>query len=185
MRSEDMDSEDRERRDNNSRPFTATSPTQSNFHSSTYSPNGAPLRAQYINPYNPTSPSPIPIPASSHILGSQASPYQSEYQPVPRDKPSSGYYDPTSDSIERRPSENTAWSEAQNTTSQVREYRTRLAMARFVNSFLTSFSRLENHTSIHRPQLSNLHTTTVHIPRPLRQVFPLGHQYRMATHQAR
>ncbi len=151
MRSEDDDEEERERErqrrersingpgasspnttntTTTTRPFNAPSPTQPSLHSSTYSPtNGAQPRTQYINPYHPPSPSPLPMTTpSSHISGAQASPriltapspYQSEYQPVPRDKPTSNYYDPTSDSSERRPSESAARSESQNTTSQVR-----------------------------------------------------------------
>lgn len=46
--------------------------------------------------------------------------YHSDYQPPPRDKPVSTYYDPTSDSSERRPSESGAWSEGKTQTPQVR-----------------------------------------------------------------
>ncbi|KAN0115153.1 putative DNA helicase INO80 [Hyaloscypha variabilis] len=69
----------------------------------------------------------MPTPAS-HIPGHPASPrtltapsaYQSDYQPAPRDKPTSNYYDPTSDSSERRPSESAARSEGQ-ASAQSRE----------------------------------------------------------------
>lgn len=125
---------------------TRPSPTQTEFHSP-YSPtNGTHPRPQYNNPYHPSTPAaaalPMPIP-SSHISGPPASPriltapssYQSEYQPVPREKPTSNYYDPTSDSGERRPSESAAWSEGQNSTPQVRRNRTRLgggALCQFI-----------------------------------------------------
>jgi chromatin-remodeling ATPase INO80 len=45
--------------------------------------------------------------------------YQNDYQP-PRDKPTSNYYDPTSDSSERRPAESSGWSEGRAQTPQVR-----------------------------------------------------------------
>jgi DNA helicase INO80 len=100
----------------------ARSPTQTDFHSP-YSPtNGShPPRPQFNNPYHPPTPAPLPMPAAAHITGPPASPrtltapsaYQSDYQPVPRDKPTSNYYDPTSDSSERRPSESAGWNEGQ------------------------------------------------------------------------
>jgi DNA helicase INO80 len=113
----------------NTRPYnTAISPTQSEFHPP-YSPtNGAPPRPQFNNPYHPPTPAPLPMTVSPHIPARPTSPmtlaappsYHSDYQPPPRDKPVSNYYDPTSDSSERRPSENTAWSEGQTQTPQVR-----------------------------------------------------------------
>ncbi|KAG4424987.1 putative DNA helicase ino80 [Cadophora malorum] len=89
----------------------------------------SPPKHQFNNPYTPA-----PLTAS-HIPGPPASPralttpstYQSDrerdYQPAPapRDKPTSNYYDPTSDSSERRPSETPAWKESQAQTPQTRE----------------------------------------------------------------
>lgn len=167
------DGEDSENRDSTA---PSRSPTQSNLHS--YSPtNGAPPRTQYINPYHPPSPSPLPMPApASHITGSQASPYHSEYQPVPRDKPTSGYYDPTSDSIERRPSGSAAWSEGQNTTSQVRAYKNTASHGALCQFNSNVIFRHENHICIHRRLLSNPVTTTAHIPRRQQQVSLLDHR---------
>jgi hypothetical protein len=100
-------------------PGPAPSPTQTDFHSP-YSPtNGSHPRPQFNNPYHPPTPAPLPMPTATHVPGPPASPrtltapsaYQSDYQPAPRDKPTSNYYDPTSDSSERRPSESAGWNE--------------------------------------------------------------------------
>ncbi|RDL40476.1 p-loop containing nucleoside triphosphate hydrolase [Venustampulla echinocandica] len=101
---------------------------------SSFSPtNGTHPRPQFANnSYHPPTPAPAPAPAplqmpmsmpgASHIPGHPTSPmplasttpsatYHNDYQPqaqtqpAARDKPVSNYYDPTSDSGERRPSE--------------------------------------------------------------------------------
>ncbi len=107
----------------NTRAYNASSPQTVH---STYSPTNG-TRSQFNNPYHPTTPANLPMPTtSSHISGPPASPrtvtapqpYQSDYQPAPRDKPTSNYYDPTSDSSERRPSAGRG--EGQNPSLQVR-----------------------------------------------------------------
>lgn len=114
----------------NTRPFNRLSPTQTDFHSPFSPTNGNHPRPPFSNPYHPQTPAPLPMPTSaSHIPGHPASPrtlttqaaYQGDYQPAPRDKPTSNYYDPTSDSSERRPSESAARSEGQGST-QVRTF---------------------------------------------------------------
>jgi DNA helicase INO80 len=116
--------------------YSAPSPTQPGSNATTpYSPPKPPHH-QFNNPYPP--PTPAPAGAASHIPGPPASPralttpssYQIDrerarerdyQQPAPpRDKPTSNYYDPTSDSSERRPSESAAWKEGQTQTPQVR-----------------------------------------------------------------
>jgi DNA helicase INO80 len=67
----------------------------------------------------PASSSQIPGPPVSPRALTAPSAYQGEYQPASRDKPTSNYYDPTSDSSERRPSESAGWSEGQTSTPQV------------------------------------------------------------------
>jgi DNA helicase INO80 len=113
----------------NTRPYNPLSPTQTDFHSPFSPTNGNHPRPQFNNPYHPPTPAPLPMPtSSSHTPGHPASPrtltapaaYQSDYQPAPRDKLTSNYYDPTSDSSERRPSESAGWSEGQTSTPQVR-----------------------------------------------------------------
>jgi DNA helicase INO80 len=112
----------------NTRPayLNPRSPTQTDFNSP-YSPtNGNHPRPQFNSPYHPPTPAPLPMPQGAHIPGPPASPrtltapaaYQSDYQPAPRDKSTGNYYDPTSDSSERRPSEGGGWSESK---PQVRE----------------------------------------------------------------
>jgi chromatin-remodeling ATPase INO80 len=112
------------------RPYVARSPTtQTEFHPP-YSPstNGT-SRPQFNNPYHPSTTTPVSMPASSHIPGptsptsfgaSRPGSYQSDYQPAPRDKPVSNYYDPTSDSSERRPSEPARQIDSQMQTPKVR-----------------------------------------------------------------
>jgi hypothetical protein len=110
----------------NPHPFDARSPTQSDFHPPFSPTNGHP-RPQFNNPYHPPTPAPLPMPAGAHIPGPAASPhvvtappaYASEYPSAPRDKPTSSYYDPTSDSGERRPAENSHWHETRARTPQV------------------------------------------------------------------
>ncbi|CZT51771.1 related to DNA-dependent ATPase DOMINO B [Rhynchosporium secalis] len=126
---------------NRNNNYSAPSPTQPAFNRATpYSPP-KPLHHQFNSPYQRPTPAPAPsaLPAitSSHTPGPPASPralmtptsYQSDrererdYQPVPRDTPTSNYYDPTSDSSERRPSasESVAWKEGQAQTPKTRE----------------------------------------------------------------
>ena len=112
----------------NARPYN---PTQSDFHPP-YSPtNGTHPRPQFNNPYHPPTPAPLPMTTTHNAhIPAPASPlavtaplaYHSDYAPAPpRDKPTSNYYDPTSDSSERRPAENSGWSEGQAQTPQVRK----------------------------------------------------------------
>ncbi|KAH8815550.1 SNF2 family helicase/ATPase-like protein [Xylogone sp. PMI_703] len=103
---------------------------QPDYHSS-YPSNGAHPpslpRPQFNNPYHPPTPAPLPMPSlgHGHIPPPPASPvtlappsgYPSEYQSSPRDKPSSGYYDPTSDSGDRRQVE-PGWNERGSQTPQ-------------------------------------------------------------------
>ncbi|KAH7360833.1 SNF2 family N-terminal domain-containing protein [Rhexocercosporidium sp. MPI-PUGE-AT-0058] len=117
--------------------YSAPSPTQPGSNATTpYSPPKPPHH-QFNNPYPP--PTPAPAGAASHIPGPPASPralttpssYQIDrerarerdyQQPAPpRDKPTSNYYDPTSDSSERRPSESAAWKEGPTQTPQTRD----------------------------------------------------------------
>jgi DNA helicase INO80 len=128
---EEEDSARRERNgtsSSNTRPYNPLSPTQTDFHSPFSPTNGNHPRPQFNHPYHPPTPAPLPMPTpSSHIPGPPASPrtltapsaYQSDYQPASRDKPTGNYYDPTSDSSERRPSESAGWSEGQTSTPQV------------------------------------------------------------------
>ena len=120
----------------NPRQFDARSPSQqSDFHHpppppprGTSPPPFSPTAPRFNNPYHPPTPAPLPMPAPSHVSGPPASPrgvtasqpYASEYSSAPRDKPTSSYYDPTSDSGERRPAENASWHDAQARTPQVR-----------------------------------------------------------------
>lgn len=109
----------------NPRPYDTRSPPQPDFHSSPS--NASHPRPYFSNPYHPPTPAPLPMPTTAHIPARPRSPmtlatpsaYQSDYQPS-RDKPASNYYDPTSDSSERRPAEISGWSEGPNQTPQVR-----------------------------------------------------------------
>jgi hypothetical protein len=113
----------------NPRQFDARSPSQSDFHPPPppFSPTNGHPRPQFNNPYHPPTPAPLPMPTPSHISGPPASshvvtasqPYASDYPSAPRDKPTSSYYDPTSDSGERRPAETASWHDAQARTPQV------------------------------------------------------------------
>ncbi|KAF8861983.1 hypothetical protein BDZ45DRAFT_234600 [Acephala macrosclerotiorum] len=103
-------------------PPTAQTP---DFHSP-YSPNGTHPRPQFTNPYHTPTPatlsaSHIPGPTSPRSLTAPA--YQADLHPAPRDKPTSNYYDPTSDSGDRPPSESAGagWSEGQNQIPQTRD----------------------------------------------------------------
>lgn len=109
------------------RSFNAvTSPTRPPPFSPT---NGAPPRSQFKNQYHPPTPGSLPMVVPPHTPGQPTSPmtsaappsYQNDYQQPPRDKPVSTYYDPTSDSSERRPSVSAGRSEAQAQTPQSRE----------------------------------------------------------------
>lgn len=100
---------------------TRASP-QTQFH-----PAYSPTNGNHPRPHfpAPAAPSGLPMPGPSHISVPPASPrtvtpYQSDYQPA-REKPTSNYYDPTSDSSERRPSESAGgWTEGHKATPQVR-----------------------------------------------------------------
>ncbi|RDW78305.1 hypothetical protein BP5796_06157 [Coleophoma crateriformis] len=90
--------------------------------------NGNHPRPQFNNSYHPPTPSALPIPSpSSHIPGApplspsrgSAPALQAEYQ-TPRDRPATSYYDPTTDSSDRRP-ESAGWREGQAQTPQARE----------------------------------------------------------------
>jgi hypothetical protein len=94
-----------------------SSPTQSAFHHPS---------STFTNPYHHQPPLPMPIStlptAQPHIPGPPESPrtlpaYSSEYQPPSRDKPPGSYYDPTSDSGDRRP-DSAGWHEASSHTPQ-------------------------------------------------------------------
>jgi DNA helicase INO80 len=113
----------------NTRPYDDRSPTQ-NFHSP-YSPPNSLSRPRVNDPYHPPTPAPLPIPTTSHIPVPPASPrtlapssaFANEYQPPSRDKPTSSYYDPTSDSGDRQPTENSTWHEPQSHPPQVGDRR--------------------------------------------------------------
>ncbi|KFY75517.1 hypothetical protein V499_04516 [Pseudogymnoascus sp. VKM F-103] len=99
--------------------YAGQSPTQAAYNGpSSYSPTKSlPRRPSFTKQYHPPTPSqlPPPPPGSAHRAPSEASPlvatqtpYQSsEYHSAPRDKPTSNYYDPTSDSGEPRPGDPT------------------------------------------------------------------------------
>lgn len=129
-REEDEKGARREGTNGASNIYDARSSTEPNFRSP-YSPTNSHPRPQFNNPYHPPTPAPLPMPTTSHIPGPPASPrtlaapsaYPNEYQPTPRDKPMSNYYDPTSDSGDRRPAENSPWQEPRSHTPQVRDRR--------------------------------------------------------------
>ena len=137
---------------NNSRPFDARSPTQSDFHHPPpppppFSPTNGHPRPQFNSPYHPPTPSPLPMPTPSHpphsVTASQ--PYAGDYASAPRDKPTSNYYDPTSDSGERRPVENASWQDAQARTPQVWSCPFHLLRRPCVKSLTSSQSRESYH----------------------------------------
>jgi len=104
-----------------------TTETSNTNHRPPFSPttNGHP-RSQFNSPYHPPTPAPLPAgarPTSPRNLAPQSSYPVNEYNPTPRDKSTkNSYYDPTSDSSERRrPSETAGWSEAQQHTPQVKK----------------------------------------------------------------
>jgi len=124
-----------------SRSNPRPSPTQqSDFHHPPFaSTNGShPRPSLNNNSYHPPPPTPasLPMPTSTPTPASQISappasprtlttpaPYSGDYQPVvPRDKPTSSYYDPTADArAERRSSESAVVrAEGQSSTPQVR-----------------------------------------------------------------
>ncbi len=108
-------------------PYDPRSPTQTDFNSPFSPTNGTHSRPQFNNQYHPPTPAPLLMPSGSHVPGPPPSPrasaapsaYQADYQPAPRDKTTGNYYDPTSDSSERRPSENAGWNEGNSQTPQV------------------------------------------------------------------
>ncbi|KAI9746595.1 MAG: putative DNA helicase ino80 [Claussenomyces sp. TS43310] len=129
------DDEDRLRRERmnegtqNFRTQSARSPTQTNFQPP-YSPTqGVHPRPIFNSQYHPPTPAPLPLPTPSHIAAHPSSPlsataagsYPTDYQGAPRDKPTSNYYDPTSDSSERRPTEGAGWYNGHKQTPQNRE----------------------------------------------------------------
>jgi hypothetical protein len=151
---EDEDGVKRERMNGESssstRPYIARSPTTQTEFRPPYSPttNGT-SRTQFNNSYLPPTPAPLQKPASSHVPrptspNSFSAPlsgsYHSDYQSAPRDKPVSNYYDPTSDSSERRPSEVAGRVEPQIQTSQVRDLIMHLAPNKLQPHLLTIFS---------------------------------------------
>jgi hypothetical protein len=158
-------------------PYDARSPTQTDFHFSP--PNGTHPRPQFNNPYHPPTPTPLPIPTGSHIprpspspmTGGLPSTYQNEYQP-PRDKPTSNYYDPTSDAGVRPPAENSGWNEGHAQTPQVRKiiFTLRETLL-WYGELLTSCNRVENNTSINQHQQNRPSITTDPTPRPSRPHF--------------
>ena len=98
--------------------YAGQSPTQAVYNGpSSYSPTKSlPRRPSFNKQYHSPTPSQLPPPPeSTHRAPSEASPlistqtpYQSsEYHSAPRDKPTSNYYDPTSDSGEPRPADPT------------------------------------------------------------------------------
>lgn len=115
--------EERERGGNgagqNLGPSYARSPTQTDYPQPAFTQSPIHSRPSYSNSsYPPSAAVPLPLPLSSptHIARHPTSPlttthatYSSEYQSTPRDKLTSNYYDPTSDSSERRPSESAVW----------------------------------------------------------------------------
>lgn len=98
--------------------YAGQSPTQTAYNGpSSYSPTKSlPRRPSFTKQYHPPTPSQLPpppgsgsihrAPSEASPLGSTSTPYQSsEYHSAPRDKPTSNYYDPTSDSGEPRPAD--------------------------------------------------------------------------------
>lgn len=114
-------------------PYHAQSPTQSKFHQSLHSTNGAHSRSSYTNTTDPypaaAENAPAPMTAASHVAippphspqrSSGPSIYSADYQDPIRDKPISNYYDPTSDSSERKPAEpSAAWQKGSSSNLQV------------------------------------------------------------------
>lgn len=161
----------------NPRPFDARSPTQSNLHPHPppppFSPTNGHPRPQFNNPYHPPTPAPLPMPAPSHISGPPASPhgvtapqpYASEYPSAPRDKPTSSYYDPTSDSGERRPSEsNASWHDPQARTPQV--WTRSRPLERSLRSTANIYHRTESPTTHILRRLTLQSSTTAPTPPP-------------------
>lgn len=85
-----------------------------------------------FNQYHPSTAAPqiisshIPVQPTSNPLSLSTPSYPSERNTTTtfqRDqKPTSNYYDPTSDSSERRPTESSTWSDREAKTSQVRSF---------------------------------------------------------------
>jgi hypothetical protein len=185
---EDEDGVKRERMNGESssstRPYIARSPTTQTEFRPPYSPtsNGT-SRAQFNSPYLPPTPAPLHMPASSHVPG-PTSPknfsvpvsggYHTDYQSAPREKPVSNYYDPTSDSSERRPSEVAGRVDLEIQTPQVCDLIRRPASYEPQTHFLTIIFRAEilTPTRRYRPNPQNT-TTEVHI---LRQWQPHFHR---------
>lgn len=103
-------------------------PPQANF-PPPYSPTkGLHSRPVFNSQYHPPTPAPLPLPsAAGQVAAQPSSPlaatapgsYPTEFQSAPRDKPTNNYYDPTSDSSERRPAEGAAWYNGHAQTPQV------------------------------------------------------------------
>lgn len=102
-------------------PYAARSPPGAQSQSSyatplpLYSPpNGLPRRPSFSNQYQPSTPAQLPLPPNLHSATTQPPSLgppstgptylSTDYTPAPRDKPSSNYYDPTSDSSAVKPS---------------------------------------------------------------------------------
>jgi hypothetical protein len=105
----------------------------------------------------------LPIPP--HTQGQPASPrasssYANEYTPREKTATTSSYYDPTSDSGDRRPSESSGYREPRQHTPQVRAMMIILEW----NQLLTLFRRLESHIPIRHLLLTRRNFTTERIP---------------------
>jgi hypothetical protein len=129
-------------------PRSARSPKPSDFPQPFSPTKAAHPRPQFNNQYHPPTPAPLPLPtsqigatsastSSAHVaqqpplspLAATTPSYASELDSAPRDKPMSNYYDPTSDSSERKPAlaeassasaSATAWNNGYAQTPQVR-----------------------------------------------------------------
>jgi DNA helicase INO80 len=108
---------------NSRQPHNLRSPTRTEFQPPFSPTKGVHPRPTFNNPYHPPTPAPLPLPSVIHVDKSPVSPlttsYPTEYPAAPRDKPASNYYDPTSDSSERRPSETPSWYNGNAQTPQV------------------------------------------------------------------
>lgn len=102
-----------------SNPYARSPTTQTEFQPSPV-PTYSPTKSLPRNTYQPQSPSPLP--GSSHGAADRppVSPlttsYPTEYRPTSRDRVTSNYYDPTSDS---GPSESARWPNGRGQSPQV------------------------------------------------------------------
>jgi hypothetical protein len=193
---EDEDGVKRERMNGESssstRPYIAQSPTTQTEFRPPYSPttNGT-SRSQFNNPYLPPTPAPLHMPASSHVpgptspmnLGAPSSgSYHTDYPPAPREKPVSNYYDPTSDSSERRPSETAGRVEPQIQTPQVRRLLIYAAPITLKPHRLTICARVESRIPTRKHPPNHHNTTTGHIHLQWLVHFHRGRQYLIPIH---